>query len=184
MHPKIMSETAPSLSVCRAKTARPVWQWLTWALLVLLADQISKQWIVQNYRLGEWTAISSFFNIGRAHNSGAAFSFLANAGGWQHWLFIIIGAIACVFIVWQLRSHPQRSLYCLALANILGGAAGNVADRLQYGYVVDFLDFYWGRWHFPAFNVADSAISLGVACLLWDEWLRLRHPPDETSDSA
>jgi len=179
-----MPQTAPPVE----KSARAIaCLWLAWALLLLAFDQISKQWIVRNYHLGEWTAVSGFFNIVRAHNSGAAFSFLATAGGWQHGLFIGIGVLACAFIVWQLLRHPQRRLYALALASILGGAAGNVLDRLQYGYVVDFLDFYWGRWHFPAFNVADSAISLGVACLLLDEWLRPRQAapaPDQAPGGA
>jgi len=151
-----------------------IWPWLAWALLLLAADQITKHWVVLHYRLGDWTEITGFFNIVRVHNTGAAFSFLAAAGGWQRWLFVGIGAAAAALIVWQLRSHGQRTLYCLSLASILGGALGNVIDRVRYGYVVDFLDFYWERWHFPAFNVADSAISVGVACLIADEWLRLR----------
>ena len=110
----------------------------------------------------------------RAHNTGAAFSFLADHGGWQRWLFVGIGVVATILIIWQLRKHPTDKLFCFALSSILGGAIGNVVDRLQHGYVVDFLDFYWGSSHFPAFNVADIAISIGAACLILDEILRSR----------
>jgi len=110
----------------------------------------------------------------RAHNTGAAFSFLADAGGWQRWAFTGIGVAATVFIVWQLRAHPQQKLFCFALSSILGGAVGNVVDRLMHGYVVDFLDFYARGWHFPAFNLADSAITVGAVCLVLDELLRMK----------
>jgi signal peptidase II len=110
----------------------------------------------------------------RVHNSGAAFSFLADASGWQRWFFTAIGVAATVFIVYLLRAHPGQRLFCFALACILGGAVGNVIDRLLHGYVVDFLDFHWGGWHFPAFNLADSAITLGAICLILDELLRVR----------
>ena len=155
-------------------TSRSIWPWLGWALVIIVIDQITKQWILNNYQLGDWTPITSFFNIVRAHNTGAAFSFLANHDGWQRWLFVGIGVIATVLIVWQLRKHPQDKLFCLSLSSILGGAIGNVVDRLQHGYVVDFLDFYWGTSHFPAFNVADMGITMGAALLILDEVLRMR----------
>ncbi|WP_027014658.1 signal peptidase II [Comamonas composti] len=151
-----------------------IWPWLAWALALVGLDQLTKQWILGAYQLGDWTPVTGFFNIVRAHNTGAAFSFLADGGGWQRWLFVGIGAAATVLIVWQLRKHPGQKLFGFALASILGGAIGNVVDRLQHGYVVDFLDFYWGRSHFPAFNVADIAISVGAACLILDEILRSR----------
>ncbi len=151
-----------------------MWPWLAWAAVILVADQVTKTLILDNYRLGDSTFITSFFNIVRAHNTGAAFSFLANAGGWQRWLFTGIGAVATVFILWQLRAHPGQKLFCFSLASILGGAIGNVVDRLMHGYVVDFLDFHVSGWHFPAFNVADSAITLGAVCLILDELLRVR----------
>lgn len=151
-----------------------MWPWLAWAAVILVADQVTKTLILENYRLGDSTFITSFFNIVRAHNTGAAFSFLANAGGWQRWLFTGIGAVATIFIVWQLRAHPGQKLFCFSLASILGGAIGNVVDRLMHGYVVDFLDFHVSGWHFPAFNVADSAITLGAVCLILDELLRVR----------
>ena len=155
--------------------SRPrIWPWLAWALLILVLDQLTKQWILRHYALWDSTPVTSFFNIVRAHNTGAAFSFLADAGGWQRWLFTGIGVAATVFIVWQLRAHPGQRLFAFALSSILGGAIGNVVDRLQHGYVVDFLDFHLRGWHFPAFNVADCAISVGAACLILDELLRVR----------
>ena len=108
------------------------------------------------------------------HNTGAAFSFLADASGWHRWFFTGIGVVAVGVILWMLKAHPGQKLFSFALACILGGAVGNVIDRVRYGYVVDFLDFYWGTWHFPAFNIADSAISVGAACLILDELLRVR----------
>ncbi|MBP7352254.1 MAG: lipoprotein signal peptidase [Comamonas sp.] len=155
------------------RTAR-IWPWLAWALAIIALDQITKQWILDIYQLGDWTPITGFFNIVRAHNTGAAFSFLADGSGWQRWLFVGIGVVATLLIVWQLRKHPGDKLFCFALSSILGGAIGNVVDRLQHGYVVDFLDFYWGSSHFPAFNVADVGISVGAACLILDEILRSR----------
>ena len=156
-----------------------IWPWLLWALVIIGVDQITKQWILAHYQYGDWTPLTSFFNIVRAHNTGAAFSFLADGGGWQRWLFVLIGAVATVLIVWQLKKHPEQKLFCLSLSSILGGAIGNVVDRLQHGYVVDFLDFYWGRSHFPAFNVADMAITMGAVLLILDEILRARRTKQE-----
>lgn len=151
-----------------------LWLWLGWAVLLVLADQFTKTLILGYYRLGDATYVTSFFNIVRAHNTGAAFSFLADAGGWQRWLFTGIAVVVAAFIVWQLRQHPGQKLFCLALSSILGGAVGNVIDRVQHGYVVDFLDFHLRGWHFPAFNVADSAITVGAICLIVDELRRVR----------
>jgi signal peptidase II len=141
---------------------------------LLIADQFTKVLILGYYQLGDSTLITSFFNIVRVHNSGAAFSFLASASGWQRWFFTAVGVGAAVFIVYMLRSHPGQKLFSFALACILGGAIGNVIDRLLHGYVVDFLDFHYAGTHFPAFNIADSAISVGAACLILDELLRVR----------
>lgn len=149
-------------------------QWLGLAFILLLADQFTKILIVGYYHLGDSTYVTSFFNVVRVHNTGAAFSFLAQAGGWQRWFFTALGVIAATVIVWMIRSHPGQKLFCFAMACILSGALGNVIDRLLYGYVVDFLDFHWAGWHFPAFNVADSAITLGAACLILDELIRVR----------
>jgi signal peptidase II len=151
--------------------------WLPWlglALAILIADQFTKVLIMGYYRLGDSTYIASFFNIVRAHNTGAAFSFLAGASGWQRWFFTAVGIAAAVFIVWMLRSHAGQKLFSFALASILGGAIGNVVDRLLHGYVVDFIQVHWRGWYFPAFNVADSAITVGAACLILDELLRVR----------
>ncbi|GAB4397245.1 MAG: signal peptidase II [Rhodoferax sp.] len=148
--------------------------WLAWALVVLILDQFTKVLIVGNYALGDSTPVTSFLNVVRVHNSGAAFSFLAQAGGWQRWLFTGIGVAAAVLMLWLLKKHANQALFAFAMASLLGGALGNVIDRLLYGHVIDFLDFYWRNWHFPAFNVADSAITLGVICLILDELLRVR----------
>ena len=148
--------------------------WLILAIIIILADQFTKTLIVGYYKLGDATPVTSFFNIVRAHNTGAAFSFLAGAGGWQRWFFTGIGAVATIFILWMLRSHHAQKLFAFALACILGGAIGNVIDRLVHGYVVDFLDFFYGTMHFPAFNIADSAITIGAACLILDEILRVK----------
>jgi signal peptidase II len=142
--------------------------------LLLIADQFTKVLILGAYQLGDATRVTEFFNIVRVHNSGAAFSFLAGASGWQRWFFTAVGVGAAGFIIYLLRAHPGQRLFSFALACILGGAIGNVIDRLLHGYVVDFLDFHWAGYHFPAFNVADAAISVGAACLILDELLRVR----------
>ena len=149
-------------------------QWLGLAFIILIADQFTKVLIIGFYHLGDSTRITSFFNVVRAHNSGAAFSFLAGAGGWQRWFFTVIGLLAAALILWMLKSHAGQKLFAFSLACILGGAIGNVIDRVLYGYVVDFLDVHWHGWHFPAFNVADSAITVGAVCLILDELLRVR----------
>jgi signal peptidase II len=149
--------------------------WLGIAGIVFLADQFTKALIMSNFQLGEARVVFvDYFNIVRVHNTGAAFSFMASAGGWQRWVFTAIGVLAAVFISVLLKSHASQKLFAFALACILGGALGNVIDRILYGYVVDFLDFFWGIWHFPAFNLADSAITLGAICLLMDELLCVR----------
>lgn len=149
-------------------------QWLGLATIILMADQFTKVMILGFYQLGDSTYVTSFFNVVRAHNSGAAFSFLAGASGWQRWFFTVIGVLAAGLILWLLKSHAGQRLFAFSMACILGGAIGNVIDRVRFGYVVDFLDFHWHGWHFPAFNVADSAITVGAACLILDELLRVR----------
>jgi signal peptidase II len=155
--------------------------WLGIALVILLADQLTKLLIVDSFALGDSQTVTTFFNLVRVHNSGAAFSMLSTASGWQRWFFTAIGVVATLFILWLLRSHPTQKLFCFALALVLGGAVGNVIDRIAYGHVVDFLDFHWDalspvffQGHFPAFNVADSAISVGAVCLILDELIRIR----------
>ncbi|MBC7682127.1 MAG: lipoprotein signal peptidase [Ferruginibacter sp.] len=148
--------------------------WLGLALIILIADQFTKVLITGYYHLGDSTYVTSFFNIVRAHNTGAAFSFLAGAGGWQRWFFTGLGVVAAVFIIYMLRKHAGQKLFSFAMACILGGAIGNVLDRLLHGYVVDFLDFHWRSMHFAAFNVADAAITVGAISLILDELLRVR----------
>jgi signal peptidase II len=149
-------------------------KWLGLAFIIILADQFTKVLITGNYQLGDRTYVTSFFNIVRAHNPGAAFSFLSDASGWQRWFFTALALVASVVIIWMLRSHAGQKLFSFSLSCILGGAIGNVIDRLVHGYVVDFLDFHWRGMHFAAFNVADSAITLGAICLVLDELLRVR----------
>ena len=155
--------------------------WMGLAVFVIVADQITKTLIVHAFQLGDSVTLTSFFNLVRAHNPGAAFSFLAGAGGWQRWFFVGIGAATSIFIVWMLRRHGDQRLFCFALTMILGGAVGNVVDRLIHGYVVDFLQFRFSilepifhGGYFPSFNLADSAITLGAICLILDELLRVR----------
>ena len=148
--------------------------WLAIALIIILADKFSKLLIIGSMQLGASEPVTSFFNLVRAHNSGAAFSFLADASGWQRWFFTALGLGAAGFIVWLLTQHAGQTLFCFAISCVLGGALGNVIDRMAYGYVVDFLDFHAAGLHFPAFNVADSAITLGAICMILDELLRVR----------
>ena len=148
--------------------------WLGIALAIIALDQLTKLLVLQHFRLGDARPLTDFFSIVRVHNTGAAFSFLAGASGWQRWFFVGLGLGAAVFIVWMLHSQNAQRLFGWALTLILGGALGNVIDRLLHGYVVDFLDFHWAGWHFPAFNVADAAISVGAALLILDEVRRMR----------
>ena len=157
------------------KSALSLWPWLGIAAIVIVLDQVTKSLILQNFQYGDSRYVTSFFNIVRAHNPGAAFSFLAGASGWQRWLFVGLGAAAAIFIVWMLRSHGGQKMFAWALSLILGGAVGNVVDRLLHGYVVDFIQVHWdSRYYFPSFNVADSAITVGAALLILDELMRVR----------
>jgi signal peptidase II len=157
------SSGAPSLAL-----------WLGLALVVIVLDQFTKTLILGDFRLGDSRHVTSFFNVVRVHNTGAAFSFLAGAAGWQRWFFVTLGFVATGFIVWMLRSHPSQKLFCFAVTMIMGGALGNVIDRLLHGYVVDFIQVHAGGWYFPSFNVADSAITLGAILLIADELRRVR----------
>lgn len=153
-------------------------------MAIVLVDQFSKLWILQTLQLGDGFALTSWFNIVRVHNTGAAFSFLADAGGWQRWGFVLLALAASVWMAWMMRQHVQERTFVSSLALIMGGALGNAIDRLWLGYVVDFLDVHadwmsgvFAGGHYPAFNLADSAITLGVVLMIGDElrrWLRSR----------
>ncbi len=144
--------------------------WLALSAAVIVLDQLSKQWVSKSLVFGEVIPVMPSFNLVLAHNAGAAFSFLAGAGGWQRGFFIGIAVVAAVVIVHLLRKHHGEKLFSLALALILGGALGNLFDRVLLGHVVDFLDFYVQSYHWPAFNVADMAITGGAGLLIWDSF--------------
>ena len=157
-----------------ARRSGSIWPWLGIALAVILVDQLTKTIISGTVQVNETRTVSAFLDIVCAHNTGAAFSFLAGASGWQRWFFIGLGAVAAVFIVWLLARHGGQRLFAWALALILGGAIGNVVDRLWHGYVVDFIQVHYGGSYFPSFNAADSAITIGAGLLILDELLRVR----------
>ena len=148
--------------------------WLGVAVIVILADQLTKIAINKVFSYGEGRVITPFFNLVLVYNKGAAFSFLSAAGGWQRWAFTALGIVAALVICYLLKRHAAQKLFCTALALIMGGALGNVLDRLMYGHVIDFLDFQLGGWHWPAFNLADSAITIGAVLLVFDELRRVR----------
>lgn len=145
-------------------------RWLALATLVLILDQVSKTWVLANFRLMDRQIVTSFFNLVLVFNPGASFSFLADAGGWQKWFFVGLALIISLWLLSLLRKHAHERLLPAALSLILGGAIGNVLDRLRFDAVVDFLDFHLAGYHWPAFNVADSAITVGVALMLWHQF--------------
>jgi len=148
--------------------------WLGIAAAVIVLDQLTKAMIVAAFHLGDARTVTPFFDIVRAHNRGAAFSFLNDASGWQRWFFVGLGVAAAAFIVWMLSRHGGQRMFGWALALILGGALGNVIDRLVHGHVVDFIQVHWQQHYFPSFNVADSAITIGAMLLILDELRRVR----------
>jgi signal peptidase II len=146
-------------------------KWLGLSLLALILDQASKLVIASSMQLYQSIPITSFFKLTYVRNTGAAFSFLSDAGGWQRWFFAVLAILISIIIaVWLTRLKKQETLLAVALSLILGGAMGNLIDRLAYGYVIDFLDVYYQTWHWPAFNVADSAITLGVMLMLLESF--------------
>jgi signal peptidase II len=177
-----MARKAPTLMRTRSGGShRALALWLALAVGVMLVDQLTKTLILGWFQLGDVRPVTDFFNLVRVHNTGAAFSFLAGASGWQRWFFVTLGIVVSGFIVWMIRSHPQEKLFCFSVTMIMGGAMGNVFDRLLHGYVVDFLQFRFSvlepifhGGYFPSFNVADMAITLGAVCLILDEILRVR----------
>lgn len=144
--------------------------WLIISLFVIVLDLWTKYLVQVNFDYGDHLKVTSFFDLVRYHNTGAAFSFLADAGGWQKWFFTAVSVIASGVILYLLKQNLNNRLYCFALALVLGGAVGNLYDRITLGYVVDFLYFHYHGLAWPAFNVADSAICIGVALLIWDSF--------------
>lgn len=162
----------PEMQECKRK--RREWRQLSWlwvSLLVVVMDQWSKTAVEQSLSLYERIVVLPFFNITLAYNPGAAFSFLAQAGGWQRWFFAAIALLASTFIISWLLKKKENAYVLVGLTLVLGGALGNLWDRLALGHVVDFLDFHWAGWHFPAFNLADSAITMGVILLIIDMFI-------------
>jgi signal peptidase II len=142
------------------------------ALVVLVLDIVTKHWVESVLLPGQQIPLTGFFNLVLTYNAGAAFSFLSDASGWQRWFFSAIAASASGLIIYLLRKHAADKLFCMALSLILGGALGNLWDRITLGHVVDFLDFHVSNYHWPAFNVADSAIFLGAMLLILDSFRR------------
>ena len=151
------------------------WQiarWYVVAIVLLIADQLAKYTITQNFLYGEYINIFPGLGFTLVHNTGAAFSFLSDAGGWQRWLFLIISlAASIVLIVWLYRLKASQFFLSTSLALILGGALGNLYDRIFLGYVIDFIDFYYGMYHWPVFNIADASITLGAVFLIFESFL-------------
>ena len=147
--------------------------WMGIALVVVLLDQVTKIAMSERLLYGQSEPITTYFNLVMVYNKGAAFRFLSDQPGWQRYFFTGVSVIASVFILWMLKRNPDQRLFCWALALILGGAIGNLIDRVAYGHVIDFLDFHVHGWHWPAFNVADSAITVGAILFVLDEFRRV-----------
>ena len=162
-----------SISTISKKSGSGMSAWLGIAFIIVLIDQLTKITVEKLFTYGETLPVTGFFNLVLVYNPGAAFSFLGNQGGWQRWFFTAIALVAIGFILYLLKRHAGQRLFCWALALILGGAVGNVIDRVAYGHVIDFLDFHVAGWHWPAFNVADSAICIGAAMFIIDELRRV-----------
>mgnify|MGYP003503623009 FL=1 len=151
------------------------------AFFVLALDLVSKYWIESTLQFGEQIPVTSFFNLVLTYNPGAAFSFLSEQSGWQRWFLSGIASIAAIVIIFLLNKYQLEKLFCWALSLILGGAIGNQYDRIMLGHVIDFLDFYVGTYHWPAFNIADSAIFIGTALMIYDSF-RTKQEPQKQSE--
>ncbi len=167
-----------------AAAQAPITGWLVLSLVVIVVDQVTKIGFDNLLAYGERLRVLPFFDFVLLYNRGAAFSFLAGADGWQRWFFTLLGVIAVPLLIWLIRRHRDQRLFCAALALILGGAVGNVIDRILYGHVVDFLLFYWNDWYFPAFNIADTAITAGAVLMIYDEVWRARKRPQADNQEA
>jgi signal peptidase II len=174
------NDPSPPAPAARRRQAVLFRAWLAGALLIVLADQLSKWYVGTHLRYGQRIHVLPVFDITLLYNPGAAFSFLAGGSGWQRWLFTLIALGAAGLIIHLLRKTPGQLLFCASLTAILGGAVGNVTDRLQHGHVIDFLLFYWNDWYFPAFNLADVSITCGAIVLILDEVLRMRREHGKT----
>lgn len=161
----------------------PYSRWLLIAALLIVIDQLSKWYFELNFAFAERLNVLPFFDFILVYNTGAAFSFLANHGGWQRWFFVALSLIASLVILVLLRRNKEKKLFCLSLTLILAGAIGNLIDRLLLGHVIDFLLFYWNDWYFPAFNIADCYITIGAGLLILDEILRIRQDKQSPSSS-
>ena len=157
------------------------WYWVV--VLVFLADQLSKQWVLANFDLFESVQLLPFFNFTYVRNYGAAFSFLSEAGGWQRWVFTLVAVgFSTLLTVWLRKQAASLWKLNLAYTLVIGGALGNLIDRLMHGFVVDFIDFYWGKSHYPAFNIADSAIFIGAVLIIWDSFFNSKSEQDKTEE--
>ena len=165
--------TKPTRIPTQSKSTPGIAAWLGLSFIVVLLDQIIKITIARSFHEGELRRISSFFDLTLAYNRGAAFSFLAGESGWQRYAFIALAIVAAIFVLYQLKRNAGKTLFCWSLALILGGALGNLVDRVLSGRVVDFLLFHWESHSFPAFNLADSALTLGVILFILDELRRV-----------
>lgn len=169
-----MATKKKSFTAVKSSSSSSLMPWIGIAFIVILLDQISKITITRLFVLGEEKPVTSFFNLVLAYNRGAAFNFLSDQGGWQRYFFAAIAITAVGFIIYLLRKHAGQRMFCWALALIMGGALGNLVDRLVHGHVIDFLDFYLrGVGHFPAFNIADTAITIGAILFIFDELRRV-----------
>lgn len=168
------------MSASRGRVA--LWLWLVAALVLALLDQLTKQWVLASLQPGDSIVIAPFINLVLWFNRGAAFSFLADGAGWQRGFLIAIAVAAALFIVWLLRRHRNETLFCAGLALVLGGAVGNLWDRVLHGHVVDFVLLHAGSWHWPAFNLADSSITVGAAMIIIDGFRHGRKEHNHESD--
>lgn len=157
---------------CLSKVSMSMTRWLWLSMFTVVFDQASKFAVLAMMELYQTIAVMPFVNFTYVHNTGAAFSFLSQAGGWQRWFFALFAVvISLVLLVWLIRLKPHERLLAVALSLVLGGAIGNLIDRVALGYVIDFIDVYYQSWHWPVFNIADCAITIGVALLVLDSFL-------------
>lgn len=157
----------------QSNQSKPFLLWIGLSIVVIILDQISKLVVLDTIPHRSSIRVNDFLNWVLVFNPGAAFSFLADGSGWQKWFFIAIGLIATIVMIWLLFRHAKQSIFCFSISMILGGAVGNLIDRFTHGAVVDFIDVYYRQYHWPAFNLADSAITLGTFLLILDELRRV-----------